>query len=359
MYTNSASALLLILSPAVTFAATLRSTPPSSGHAKRDLITSNNLPSPWSYLGCYSDSVSSRQLTGASYSSSSMTEQSCIAFCSNKGYTVAGLEYSQECYCDYKLGSSSVSYPNDCQMACGGDSSEACGDANRLTVFTNGQSGPSENPGVNGWESLGCYTDSGSARTLSYYAIPNQSSSMSVELCTSACGAAGYYLASVEYSGECFCGHKVDNGASVVSGDSVASGCNMVCNGAPSEFCGGANRLNLYHLPTPPPAGWTSLGCYSDSPSSRVLGVATSVPGDYNNMTIEGCLGACNAAGYKFAGVEYSRECYCDSAIQNGGALAPAPNHAAGDYGCSMFCTGDSEEICGGSGRINAYQYTG
>jgi hypothetical protein len=55
-----------------------------------------------------------------------------------------------------------------------------------------------------GWTSLGCYTDSVAARSLPYGAgIAGGPTAMTVELCQSACLAAGYKLAGVEYADEC------------------------------------------------------------------------------------------------------------------------------------------------------------
>ena len=42
----------------------------------------------------------------------------------------------------------------------------------------------------------------------------------------------------------------------------------------------------------------------------------------------------------------------CGTAIANGGAPTPP-----GD--CSMVCTGNSSEFCGGPNRLNVYNYTG
>lgn len=56
-----------------------------------------------------------------------------------------------------------------------------------------------------------------------------------------------------------------------------------------------------------------------------------------------------------YAGVEYSSECYCGTTIQSSGQLAAdTPTQK-----CNMPCSGDSSEICGGSDRLNLYQYNG
>jgi hypothetical protein len=89
-----------------------------------------------------------------------------------------------------------------------GSPSEACGGPNRLTVFSSGQThtGPTTNPGPEGWTSLGCYTDSVAARTLSVRMdTAAGSAGMTVAQRASACHASGYGLAGVEYLGECYC----------------------------------------------------------------------------------------------------------------------------------------------------------
>src|SRR5207248_1364864 len=93
-----------------------------------------------------------------------------------------------------------------------------------------------------GWTYAGCYTDSVGARTLSVREFP--AGSMTVELCTSACQAAGYTIAGVEYAGECYCDNVLRNGGGPAPDGST--GCNMACNGNAAEICGGANRLSLY-----------------------------------------------------------------------------------------------------------------
>ncbi|KAF8799941.1 WSC-domain-containing protein [Phlegmacium glaucopus] len=95
------------------------------------------------------------------------------------------------------------------------------------------------------------------------------------------------------------------------------------------------------------PAGWSSIGCYSDTPASRTLRIAsfTSV----SNMTIESCLAFCTPGEYIFAGVEFARECYCDNVIESTGAPISSSS-------CNMPCTGNPDEICGGSNAINIFQ---
>lgn len=65
---------------------------------KRDGVVSTNLPTTWTYQGCYTEGTNGRTLASASYSNTTgMTEESCIAYCNTLGYLYAGTEYSQEC----------------------------------------------------------------------------------------------------------------------------------------------------------------------------------------------------------------------------------------------------------------------
>lgn len=98
----------------------------SKFHSKRALSISTNLPTGWSYLGCYTDSVGTRTLPGSTYNGNAMTEESCVSFCQSHGYPYAGTEYGGECYCGASLASTgtvasgsdcNVSFPPRCQLA--------------------------------------------------------------------------------------------------------------------------------------------------------------------------------------------------------------------------------------------------
>ncbi|PQE03617.1 WSC domain-containing protein [Rutstroemia sp. NJR-2017a BBW] len=215
-------------------------------------------------------------------------------------------------------------------------------------------------------DSLSISSDNVGARTLTTNAATAGGvGALTVEICESTCQSLGYVLAGVEYSGECYCGNNFSNGGGPAS-DGEA-GCNMKCNGNSSETCGGPGRLSVYdfknataNLPTVTtssvsaptntgaPTGWKSLGCYNDTVGTRTLTTQIySIAG--NSMSVKACLSACISGGYRFSGVEYGSECYCDHQISNYGAPAG---------GCTMACAGNSTEFCGGSAAINVYNYT-
>ena len=164
---------LALLALVTTFAATI---------LRRDGTPDSNIPAGYQYSGCYVDSFSARSLNSASYADNSgMTGDACIAFCGAKGYSVAGTEYSSECYCGTALPARAST---GCNMACSGDASQHCGGPDRLLVYTSTSSGPVTNPAPAGFLSLGCYTDSVSARTLSRVKnVPGGSNALTVALC--------------------------------------------------------------------------------------------------------------------------------------------------------------------------------
>ena len=68
---------------------------------------------------------------------------------------------------------------------------------------------------------------------------------------------------------------------------------------------------------------WSYYGCWTDAVGSRSL--MNQMYGNANTMTQELCMSECQSAGYTMAGLEYYSECYCDTQIRNGGALATDP----------------------------------
>ncbi|OAP63261.1 hypothetical protein AYL99_02488 [Fonsecaea erecta] len=199
---------------------------------------------------------------------------------------------------------------------------------------------------------LGCAPELTNGRLLSVASTSN--SAMTIPSCISFCSAQNLPLAGVEYSRECYCGYNLSPSTLL-----NATGCNMPCAGNAQQTCGGSSRLSVYNnTALSPPrakgtiAGYNYQGCFTDpSASQRTLsGYSTS---NATSMTQEFCISACQTQGYKYAGVEYSRECYCSNSLgltSNGGKGASA---SEGD--CSMLCVGNSDEFCGGSSRIGVW----
>lgn len=231
----------------------------------------------------------------------SMTIQKCLAACLAAKYTIAGVEYAGECWCDtqYRLGGGPAPDGDaQCQMKCSGDPSQLCGGPNRLAVWeVTGSTGATTTPtaspvttsstasattpvpsSASQWEYLGCYTDNVNTRTLRY--ALDVGGKNSHENCQAACLKAGYAYSGTEYTAECFCDSVISSGgAKAADGE---AGCNMPCQASTitTDRCGGGGRLTMFHYtgtitapPTPvnPPAGGGGGG-------STVAPVTTGLP---------------------------------------------------------------------------------
>ncbi|KAK8872836.1 glyoxal oxidase [Apiospora arundinis] len=200
-----------------------------------------------------------------------------------------------------------------------------------------------------GWTYSGCYSEV-NGRALNSDSITD-TGKMTIEECVGYCNLKGYPYAGAEYFNQCYCGGVLQQG----SNKGQDSSCNTPCDGNKTQSCGGPGWLSLYSNPAnagPGPnlgvPGWTSLGCYSEGNGGRTLGYQANTAGNNSALT---CTAACKTAGYKYAGTEYSDQCFCGNSFQNGGAPATT--------GCGMVCTGNQTEICGGPDRLNVYGFGG
>ncbi|KXT06039.1 hypothetical protein AC578_1337 [Pseudocercospora eumusae] len=88
----------------------------------------------------------------------------------------------------------------------------------------------------------------------------------------------------------------------------------------------------------------TYWGCWSDqSPKTLPNMTYTS-----NDNTIEKCTKTCAEGGNTMAGLEYGTQCFCGKSL---GYLATQVIESS----CSFACPGNSNETCGGSGRLSLF----
>jgi len=81
--------------------------------------------------------------------------------------------------------------------------------------------------------------------------------------------------------------------------------------------------------------------CFKDYPN-RVLNGPNYMAD--SQMTVEKCLQLCVDQGNAYAGVQYSKQCFCGDT---------APTETADN--CDMKCSGDNDQICGGRWAMNVY----
>ena len=236
-------------------------TPPPGGNGGGGAASPTSLSyvnstaiAPFTYQGCYTEGNGGRAFTMQQPDNQTMTVESCIAECSGLGYTIAGMEYSSQCFCDnYIRNAPDKVSDTQCSMACAGNSTEACGAGSILSVYANGTmtnySAPmpqkTDLPGS--WEYQGCLSDVDGDRSLAYEIVMETSNNNTN--CLSLCAEFGYNAAGTEYGEQCFCGdvqNVLDAGATL----QPESDCNMVCSGDKAgnggHICGGGSRLSYY-----------------------------------------------------------------------------------------------------------------
>ncbi|PSN72640.1 WSC-domain-containing protein [Corynespora cassiicola Philippines] len=351
----------------------------------------------WQPQGCYTDSVAGRALLVGGIVDGAMTNAKCYAACERQGYTIAGTEYAGECYCDNQFRNDHGPAPDGnelCNMACNGNQTEMCGGPDRLTVYrfitgedeepsssttvgptatptpTDEPVDPTETPTATrtntatatatglpeGWAYKGCWVDGPGFRIMANQQPDSQQ--LTIASCSNACFDAGYTIAGMEYSYQCFCDNIIRQGGELASDDSQ---CGMACAGNADEKCGGPDRLSVWSsldtipvIQPPRPieqvGEWVYQGCITDPQDHRVF------PWQLVNQTgnsPEWCLGQCAKFGYMAAGMEYGEECYCGDleGIEEAGSVEVDESE------CNLPCPGDPTAICGQGLRLTWYRY--
>ena len=151
--------------PSVTSSAAIKITSSTASPTSTSPSTTSGLPSGWQYKGCYIDNANGRVLPFQLPDNSSLTVESCVQSCYQLGYSVAGAEYSTQCFCGNAIYAGGVlaSSDTDCNMPCGGNAKEMCGAGNRLSTYSNAtlktyQPAVVQTSGLPGsWTYDGCY----------------------------------------------------------------------------------------------------------------------------------------------------------------------------------------------------------
>ncbi|CCA73977.1 related to glyoxal oxidase precursor [Serendipita indica DSM 11827] len=93
----------------------------------------------WEVRGCIQESKHGRALLGAAMTEESqMNLRKCAVLCANRGYSIAGVEFGHECYCDDALRNGvRMELINNvtCGIPCPGNPYENCGGRQALTIL--------------------------------------------------------------------------------------------------------------------------------------------------------------------------------------------------------------------------------
>ncbi|RDW89749.1 hypothetical protein BP6252_01781 [Coleophoma cylindrospora] len=279
------------------------------------------------YAGCYTDQTP-QSFKYMAYDNSSNSVEFCTYTCAKLGYSVAGMEYSSQCFCGNGLTAKASKIANQgCYSACAGNSSEVCGGSFRLSVWSNGTptilAEPSAPATINDYAHQGCYLDNNPSRALTGtgYTSP---SSMTLESCAAFCASYKYF--GVEYSQECYCGNSIASGDT----NTTATDCSMTCTGNSLQLCGAGNRLSLYARNETAVVASSSTSTVTSSPA----GVSTTSAVTSTSVSCP----ASNGTTYTVAatGNQYLIECGIDHA--GGDMSSPNPQNAPDFASCIAIC---------------------
>jgi hypothetical protein len=347
----------------------------------------------WSYVGCGQDNYYSRILTGASTSQSSMTNDQCVKFCDGKGFSIAGTEYSKECYCGNSIpdvGAPIAGLPGNCKMPCAGDATQMCGGSGPITLYkkcsgttcVNAIKTPSQVTVPSTGGSSGGSSPSGGSAPSSSSAAASQPSQGSPSTGTPSTGspssgnpasgspASGSSPSGNPSSGSPSTGNPSSGNPPADSDDSdddsddsppsspppsSSSPTKAPSSGSPATTSSAAaatihpsaNPNLASPLPSnnTAPTGWAYAGCYVDSVFPRSLPVWSNFNGP--KMTNGACMAFCEAKGQPYAGTEYAGQCFCGEGLTG--------SESADEEECSTTCTGASGEKCGGPGVLSLW----
>jgi len=226
-------------------------------------------------------------------------------------------------------------------MKCTGNRSYFCGGSLANSVyFTNRRISAA---GVSGNSYIGCFKDT-RTRDLGKLALNNNG--VNVNNCRAKCRQLRFVYAAVQYSRECWCGNSYGRWG-------TATNCNKRCRGNSAQYCGGDWANNVYesgavtsYNKIPQEKRGNYRGCYRDSRTPRDL---PRLILNSNSVTVETCISRCKASGYRYAGVQYARECWCGSSFGRHGLAT----------NCNKTCRGNRGQFCGGDWANNVYDTQG
>ena len=267
--------------PALALAAITLVTHVSAWYPNRPRCTDTYQP--FTPLGCYAngqDGQPGALMERMDMDAYNMTIEACTGTCKGNGFAYAALGWIGSCYCGQTINRPTVD-SSMCNLKCSGNNAETCGGDSSVLVYKDDTFPDITAQTTDAYTSLGCYTDVGT-KPVFFRQDSLSSGNLTTKACLQTCLNGRFPYAATEFGGECYCGVILGEGVSSVD----ASQCNMACNGASGEMCGGRNLQNVYlakSLACSQPCGYkpqtaatTSLVTYIVSPMpSTVAGSST------------------------------------------------------------------------------------
>ncbi|KAJ3154559.1 hypothetical protein HK101_001611 [Irineochytrium annulatum] len=296
-------------------------------------------------------------------SESAMTVGICTGACSLAGYKYAGLGNGHDCFCsntDPASDLTNVAPQGYCATPCTGDANEKCGGTGYLNIYA-GVTAPAPVVGGAFPTYAGCFGGAIDGNVLplpSDQPLPNQvllKTTVTVAACQSACLGANFAFSAVQTSTNgdkyCWCGDVLPKlPAANCAGPSTTNMVGSVDSYAVYQVAAvNVNKAplnNFFH----PYNGAHGVYCYKDRTvdSFTVADFPASLArSSESHMTFGICTAACSEAGFKFAGLENGKRCYCTNTMS-----API---ATTNANCNVPCSGDPHMNCGGDHYISVY----
>lgn len=280
------------------------------------------------YRGCYTDDAN--RALPVRLIDSGATVESCVATAAARGFPYAALQWYGQCWAGYALGYVKTA-DSECNTPCSANAGETCGGSWRSSVYQTPAA--ARLPAASAYQ--GCFVDS-SVRALAGQLF---TSGATVESCTAAAAARGFAYAGLQAGGQCFAGNAL------AYGKTAECECNATCSTARGEICGGAWRNSVYATGAAaaalPPVASLYKGCYSDD-ANRALPAQLIAKG----ATVQTCIAAAKAMGYRYAGLQWHGVCYA------GNTLA---YQAVAGSNCNTPCDAAPGETCGGAWFNSVY----
>ncbi|WVQ85831.1 hypothetical protein IAT38_007999 [Cryptococcus sp. DSM 104549] len=294
---------------------------------------------PDGWISCWTDSTTGRSLTGYQYSATPMSAKACRTACNLQGFSIAGTENGNQCFCGNSLVAGAKAPTSSCKTLCSGSTNETCGAGGFLDLYN--ATGAAANNGIAGY--VGCYKDDSVLNGASYV-----SDFLSVDTCNQWCYARGSAYAGVRNGNQCKCGNTSPSTVTTLAA------CANPCSGNSAQNCGTSNTIAVYQLSA---TGIKSgdfvassnssgyVGCYKEG-TTRML---PSYSFTSSVMTNDLCVSNCKSLGYALAGSEYAEQCYCANKLNS-----TSGGYKVQDSDCSTACKGGTG-ICGGGGLLSVW----
>lgn len=182
----------------------------------------------------------------------------------------------------------------------------------------------------------GCWLDHEEPKDLSG-AFHDFGDEMIPDKCFSFCSKLGFKFAGLENQQYCYCDNGYGDLTELSSGN-----CSCSCKGDPEKHCGCEMKLRIYELDhvehhTKKYHGHIKhMGCYADKADYRDLDGPSKL---FQTMVPDNCFEYCNSKGYKYAGLQEGKYCFCDD---NYGLYGEVDNEE-----CNCPCQGNPYKVCG------------